>query len=135
MASVLPEEGLYPTSIKYFQGNLGLYNSYPFFTKDVFHLKEGIKGDYKGGYTVYIIHSQGAENAQKRFDDVMRHFEQSPKYRDNTLLEEMLFQVEDSRGKRMFISVYKNSIFVAMGAVHPIQAKEIFSSIQENIGK
>jgi hypothetical protein len=135
LVSVLPEQGLYPASIKYFQGNLGLYNSYPFFTKDVFHLKEGIKGDYKGGYTVFIIHSRGTEDAQKKFDDVMRHFEQSPKYMDGKLLEEMLFQVEDSKGKRMLISVYKNSIFVAMGAIHPPQAKEIFSSIQENIGK
>jgi len=135
LVSVLPEEGLLPTSIKYFQGNLGLYNSYPFFTKDVFHLKEGIKGDYKGGYTVFIIHSHGTEDAQKKFDDVMRHFEQSPKYMDGKLLEEMLFQVEDSKGKRMFISVYKSRIFVAMGAVHRSQAKEIFSSIEENIGK
>lgn len=135
LVSVLPEEGLFPTSIKYFQGNLGLYNSYPFFTKDVFHLKEGIKGDYRGGYTVYVINSGKAENDQKKFEDVMKHFEESPKYMNGTLIEEMLFQVEDRKGKRMFISVYKNCIFIAMGAVHPSSAKKIFSGIKENIGK
>jgi hypothetical protein len=135
LVSVLPEGGLLPTSIKYFQGNLGLYNSYPFFTKDVFHLKEGIKGDYEGGYTVYIVNSKGTEDEQKRFDGVMRSFEESPKYVNGKLLKENLFQVEDSKGKRMFISVYKSSILVAMGAVNPSQAKDIFSSIQENIGK
>ncbi len=135
LVSALPVEGLYPTSIKYFQGNLGLYNSYPFFTKDVFHLKEAIKADYKGGYTVYIINSQGTEDAQNKFDRVMRHFEQSPKYTNGKLLEEKLFQVEDSKGKRMFISVYENNLFIVMGAVHPSQAKNIFSRIQNNIGK
>jgi len=135
LASVLPEEGLLLTSIKYFQGNLGLYNSYPFFTKDVFHLKEGIKGDYKGEYTVYIVNSKGSEDEQKKFDDVMRSFEESPKYMDGKLIEEKLFRVEDSKGKRIFISVYKDSVFVAMGAVDPFLAKEIFSGIKENIGK
>ena len=135
LASVLPKEGLLPTSIKYFQGNLGLYNSYPFFTKDVFHLKEGIKGDYKGGYTVYIVNSKGSEVEQKKFDDVMRSFEESPRYMDGKLIEEKLFRVEDSKGKRIFISVYKDSVFVAMGAVDPFLAKEIFSGIKENIGK
>jgi hypothetical protein len=135
LASVLPKEGLLPTSIKYFQGNLGLYNSYPFFTKDVFHLKEGIKGDYKGEYTVYIVNSKGSEVEQKKFDDVMRSFEESPRYMDIKLIEEKLFRVEDSKGKRMFISVYKDSVFVAMGDVDPFLAKEIFSGIKENIGK
>jgi len=135
LASLLPEEGLLPTSIKYFQGNLGLYNSYSFFTRDVFHLKEGIKGDYEGGYTVYIVNSKGSEVEQKKFDDVMRNFEQNPKYMDVKLIEEKLFRVEDSKGKRMFISVYKDCVFVAMGAVDPSLAKEIFSGIKENIGK
>jgi len=135
LASVLPKEGLLPTSIKYFQGNLGLYNSYPFFTKDVFHLKEGIKGDYKGEYTVYIVNSKGSEVEQKKFDDVMRSFEESPRYMDIKLIEEKLFRVEDIKGKRIFISVYKDSVFVAMGAVDPFLAKEIFSGIKENIGK
>jgi hypothetical protein len=135
LVSVLPEDGLYPTSIKYFQGNLGLYNSYPFFTQDVFQLKEGIKGDYRGGYTVYVIQTRKTENGQKKFDDTMRHFEESPKYMDGMLIEEKLFRVEDSKGKQIFISVYKNSIFIAMGAVNPSLAKKIFSCIQENIGK
>lgn len=135
LISMLPKEGLVHTSIKYFQGNLGLYNSYPFFTKDVFHLREGVKGDYTGGYSVYVINSGEAENDQKKLEDVMKHFEQSPKYMNGEKLEETLFQVEDSKGKRMFISAYKNSLFIAMGVVHPSLAKEIFSRIQENIGK
>lgn len=135
LVSVLPEEGLFPTSIKYFQGNLGLYNSYPFFTKDVFHLEEGVKGDYEGGYSIYVINSIKSENNQKKFEDVMKHFEESPKYMNGTLIEETLFQVEDRKRKRMFISVYKNCIFIAMGAVHPSSAKRIFSSMKENIGK
>lgn len=65
----------------------------------------------------------------------MRHFEKSPKYKNLKRLEEMLFRVEYINGIRMFISAYKNCIFVAMGAIHPYQAKKIFSSLQENIGK
>jgi hypothetical protein len=135
LVSVLPEEGLFPASIKYFQGNLGLYNSYPFFTKDVFRLKEGIKAVYEGGYAVYIINSKGTEDEQKKFDEVMRSFEESPKYINAELLEEKLFRVEDSKGQRMFISVYENSLFIVMGAVDPFLAKDIFSNIEDKIGK
>ena len=135
LASVLPERGLRTTSIKYFQGNLGLYNSYPFFTRDTFHLKEGIKGDYEGGYSVYIIESKEGEGGESAYDEVKKSFEESPKYRKFELLERNLFRIQDRKGKQIFVSSFKNCALIVMGAVHPTQAKEVFSDIQENIGK
>ena len=135
LASVLPERGLKTTSIKYFQGNLGLYNSYPFFSQDVFHLKEGIKGDYEDGYSVYIIESKEGEGGESTYDEVRKSFEESPRYRKFDLLEMNLFRVQDRKGKQIFVSSFKNCALIVMGAVHPTQAKEVFSDIQENIGK
>jgi hypothetical protein len=133
--SVLPRNELITTSIKYFEGNLGLYNSYSFFARDIFNLKKGIKGDYEGGYSVFFIQSKDSEVGQKRFDEIKRDFEGSPRYKNLKSLEKELFMVEDRRSRRIFISFFKDSILIVMGAIPPHQAKEIFSSIQENIGK
>lgn len=135
LVSVLPKKELITTSIKYFEGNLGLYNSYSFFARDIFSLKKGIKGDYEGGYSVYFIQSRDGEVRQKRFDEIKRDFEGSPRYKNLKSLEKELFVVEDRKSKRIFISCFKDSILIVIGVIPPHQAKEIFSSIQENIGK
>jgi len=90
--SLLPEKDLIGQSIKYFKGNLGLYNSYPFFTQDVFRLKKGIKGDYKAGYSVFIINYKDSEENQKRFNDVKKSFKESPRYKGFRSIDERLFQ-------------------------------------------
>jgi hypothetical protein len=133
LVSVLPEKKLITTSIKYFEGNLGLYNSYSFFARDIFSLKKGIKGDYEGGYSVYFIQSKDGEVGQKRFDEIKKDFEGSPRYKNFNSFEKDFFMVEDRKSKRIFISFFKDSILVVMGAILPHQAKEIFSGIQDNI--
>jgi hypothetical protein len=135
LVSVLPEKKLITTSIKYFEGNLGLYNSYSFFARDIFSLKKGIKGDYEGGYSVYFIQSKDGEVGQKRFDEIKKDFEGSPKYKNLKSLEKELFMVEDRKNKRIFISFFEDCILIVMGAIPPYRAKEIFSSILDNIGK
>jgi len=131
--SLLPEKGLIGQNVKYFKGNLGLYNSYPFFTQDVFRLKEGIKGDYKAGYSVFMISYKDSEENQKRFNDVKKNFKESPKYKDFKPVDEKLFQVEDGKGKLVFVSHFKKYFLIAIGTISKTQATKIFSVIQENI--
>jgi len=130
---LLPEKDLMEQSIKYFKGNLGLYNSYPFFTRDVFRLKKGIKGDYKAGYSVFIISYEDSKENQSRFNDVKRSFEENPRYKDFRSVDEKLFQAEDGKGKLVFVSHFKKHFLVAIGTISQAQATEIFSVIQENI--
>ncbi len=131
--SLLPEKDLIEQSIKYFKGNLGLYNSYRFFTQNVFRLKKGIKGDYKAGYSVFIISYKDSKENQSRFNDVKKSFEESPRYKDFKSVDEKLFQVEDGKGKLVFVSHLKKHFLIAMGTISQAQTKNLFAAIQENI--
>ena len=133
--SLLPGNDLIGQSVKYFKGSLGLYNSYPFFTRDVFRLKEGIKGDYKAGYSVFIIGYKDSEENQKIFNDVKKSFMESPRYKDFKSVDEKLFQVEDGKGKLVFVSHFKKHFMIAIGAISPTQTRKLFAEIQENIRK
>ncbi len=131
--SLLPEKDLIEQSIKYFKGNLGLYNSYPFFTQDVFRLKKGIKGDYKAGYSVFIISYKDSKENQPRFNDVKKSFEESPRYKDYKSVDEKLFQMEDGKGKHVFVSHLKKHFLIAIGTIIQAQTKNLFAVVQENL--
>ncbi|MDH5704777.1 MAG: hypothetical protein OEZ45_02060 [Candidatus Aminicenantes bacterium] len=131
LVSALPEEGLERASLKYFEGNLGLHNSYPFFTEDVFRLKEGIKGDYKGGYSLYIIESRTAEKGPVDFDDLKKSFKASSRYSHFRSLEELIFRVEDRKGKQVYVTQSKDKTLIVIGTVSQERIKNIFAGIQE----
>ncbi|TET80156.1 MAG: hypothetical protein E3J41_00045 [Candidatus Cloacimonadota bacterium] len=131
--SLLPEKDLIEQSIRYFKGNLGLYNSYPFFTQDIFRLKKGIKGDYKAGYSVFIISYKESEENQKIFNDVKKSFEESPRYKDFRSINERFFQVEDGKGKLAFVSHFKKHFLIAIGTMSQTHATKILSVAQGNI--
>lgn len=133
LASVLPEDGLKPSSIKYFQGNLGLYNSYPFVTRDVFSLEEGIKGDYEGGRSVFVIESRSGKDGESVRDEIEKSFVESPRYRNYERLEKDIFKIEDRKETQIFVSFFQNWTFIVMGDVDLVQVRKCFSSIQENI--
>ena len=131
LVSDLPEEGLEKASLKYFEGNLGLYNSYPFFTEDVFRLKEAIKGDYEGGYSLYIIKSRASEKGQQHFDGLKRSFKTNSRYSQYRLLEKSIFRVEDRNGRQVYVTQSEDKILVVIGAVSLETVKNIFARIHK----
>ena len=133
LISTLPERGLLALSIKYFKGNLGLYNMYPFFTKNVFAFGEGIKADYSAGYSVYIIGYRSIDDSQKRFSEVRKGFTESPRYNNFNPVDERLFSIKDRRGSLIFVSLFGEYILIINGAVNLNQTEEIFTGIRENI--
>lgn len=132
LVSLLYEEGLVEPSIKYFKGNLGLYNIYRFFTKDVFGIQEGIKGSYKGDYEVFIFKYKDSDESQKRLNEVKVRFRQSPRYKNFRIVENVL-EFIDSHSKRFFIKSYREYILLLLGAGNEYAAREILSNIQDNI--
>ena len=129
LVSLLPKKDLLVQSIKYFKGNLGLYNSYPFFSRNVFGLNSGIKGDYREGYSFYIIMYKNEKESQKRFDEAALAFKDSKRYRDFMSDKEAFIQVRDRKGKLFFVSRFKRYILIAGGTLSQAQARKIFSSI------
>lgn len=129
LVSLLPKKDLLTQSIKYFKGNLGLYNSYPFFARNVFSLEKGIRGDYREGYSFYIIKYKNENECQKRFDQVKVGFKDSTRYRDFMSDKEELIQVRDSKGKLFYISRFKRYILIVGGPLSQVQARKIFASL------
>lgn len=135
LVSMLPQKSLLPLSVKYFRGNLGLYNAYSFFTQDVFACREGIKANYKAGYSIYIIEYESIEECQKRFINVKKNFAESSRYNSFNPINDELFRVKDRKGRLILASLYKTVILVVTGVVSQDQAENIFGSIQKNIGR
>jgi len=133
LVSALPETGLITSSIKYFQGHLGLYNSYHFFTKDVFRLKEGVKGDYQSGYSIYLIKYKEGEECSKRFTAVKESFKTSPRYKNYRAVNDQLICVEDRKENSVYISYFDKYIFMILGKISRGQEGEILEKIKEGM--
>lgn len=133
LVGYLPQAGLLPDSVKYFRGNLGLYNIYAFFRQNVFALKEGVKGDYQAGHSLYIVRYESDEQSRTRLNEVKSAFQASERYKNFSAVSQTLFQAEDSKGKRLFVSTIKNYILIVIGAQSLAQAKEIFAYFERDI--
>lgn len=133
LASLLPDKELVTSSIKYFKGPLGLYNSYLFFTQNVFILNKGIKGKYRKGHSVFIIEYRSDDEGQKRFRELKESFIESPRYKNFQPVNKSIFLMEDSKGKSIFISPFEKYILIIIGTIHQTQAKKILGYIQGSI--
>lgn len=129
LVAVLPETGLIKASLKYFKGSLGLYNSYPFFAEDVFGVKEGIRGDYEKGYSVFVICH--GDDQQEKYNEVKDAFRESPRYK-NFKSNGIFVSVTDRKGKLVLITTREQYLFIIVGHLNETQAKEISARIQEN---
>jgi len=133
LVSMLPEKELVTSSIKYFKGSQGLYNNYPFFTRDVFSLKKGVKGDYKTGYSIFLFSYKNSEECRNRFIEVKTSFKESQRYNNFKPVDDELFKVKDSKGKLIFVSHSKNHILIIMGKIDQFQARDIFDYIRKHL--
>lgn len=134
LTTLLPRKGLKKQSVKYFKGNLGLYNSYQFFSEDVFALQEGIKGEYKDEYTVFIIEYKDSNECQERFNKTKESFRDSSRYKNYTSIAEPLFQVDDTRKDQLvFVSAFKNYLLIIAGTTSQAQTEEILIDIKRNL--
>ncbi|MGB7296533.1 MAG: DUF6599 family protein [Candidatus Aminicenantales bacterium] len=129
LVSRLPADGLEIQNIKYFKGTLALFNSYPFFRKDVFAFSAGVKGDYERGYSLYVFEYPDAPAAQRRFADSGQSFAAGGKYKEFAE-GPGIFQVKDDRDKRIFATAKGRYILLLVGSEDEAAAGEIFRSVQ-----
>lgn len=133
LISFLPDKGFKKGSMKYFKGNLGLYNCYPFFLQDVFSLKDGVKGDYEAGYSVFILETKEDKNEEQIFEKIKNSFKESSRYGYFNPVDHRTFRVKDNKGRSFFISHWQNFILIIAGPVKPKQAENIFFSLRQRI--
>jgi hypothetical protein len=84
LASLLPEDGLKPQSMKFFTGPLGFSNSDRLLAGSVLGFERGIKGDYSVGYSLVLLEFPDRPAAAAHFAAGLEFFSQSRKFRKLT---------------------------------------------------
>jgi hypothetical protein len=130
--SRLPQEDLDAQSVKYFMGNLGLVNSYPFANTDIFKIQEGIKGTYSDGYDIYILEYKNAEASQMAFDSAKKEFKDAVKYQNITAGQDHI-EIEDDSGIQIVVQPYHTFILIVLGTQSPEQATQILENLKNHI--
>lgn len=133
LVALLTDKDLKESSVKYFKGNLGLFNNYQFFHKNIFSLKEGARGDYRTGHSVFIIKYESSEECLKVFNKAKENFRESSRYRNYKVINEMGIQVVGSQEKLIFVSFFQRYILIIVGASSFQKAEDALSLIQEKI--
>jgi hypothetical protein len=127
--SRLPQEDLDMQSVKYFKGNLGLVNSYPFANTDIFKIQEGIKGTFAGGYDIYILEYKDAEASNRAFDSAKKDFKATVKYQNVTFDQDRI-ELEDASGIRIVVVPHLTFMLIVLGANSPEQANQILENLK-----
>lgn len=134
LVRLLPEDGLKLQDVKYFQGNLGLFNSYPFTTKGIFKVEEAIKGTYTEGYDIYIIKYADEGACRKIFQTADKELKQESRYK-NLETKENRIELIDEKDMHILIQPYKNYITIVLGTQSFDSAAKIMASLQDHISR
>ena len=132
LVHMLPRENLKSQSIKYFKGNLGLYNINPFLSSHVFGFKEGIKADYKENYIIFIYNYQSSDDSFAKFNEIKKNLQESPGYKNLNEIYENLFQIMDSKERSIFVCSLGKYIVAVLGISSAKRIKIILEHLSEN---
>jgi len=111
----LPEEGLDLLSLKFFKGNLGLFNSYSFDTTDIFGFDEAVVGSYRSGHDLFILSYPGNKESRAGCRNARRFIQKNPRYRNFADNPEG-FCATDDKGKLLFIKPVRQYVCIILGA-------------------
>jgi len=80
IVSLLPAGGLLKERTLYFRGPLGLFNAQRFFSDRAVFLREGVRGDYEAGYSLFILKYNTKTEAATHWKVLNDGFETDPDY-------------------------------------------------------
>lgn len=132
LVGLLPQENLLKQSVKFFKGPLGLYNSYPFFTADVFAFEKGAKGDYEPGYSLFLLEYPEEHVSRQKYAAAKKNFQQSQKYRNFADSGE-IFKVADQKGKLIYGSRTGRYLMIILGQENFEDAENIFCRLEQRL--
>jgi hypothetical protein len=124
----LPQTELTEASVKYFMGNLGLFNSYAFSRQNIFGLSEGVKGSYKNGYDIYILKQKKDIQPLLRFEQVKDFFRKEKKYKNFASINGA-FSVSDEKNRIIYVESSGETVIIVLGAQNSLIAGDIAKKI------
>jgi hypothetical protein len=129
LVKMLPEEGLIKPGIKYFKGPLALMNSFKFFSEENIPLREGVRGDYAAGHSVFIFKYESIDEGLINFGEVKEKFISDSAYQGFKERKGRSFSVMDEAGELLFCQSSDRYIFILLGTGSFSEAEEIIGAI------
>lgn len=130
LCALLPPKNLDAQSIKYFRGHLGLVNSYPFSNKNIFNIREGVRGAYADRYEIYILAYRDDKEQDEAFTRAKEHLKEETKYEILQAGEEHI-AMRDPNGTLLMIQPFRRFIFIVLGSKKPQESFQILDALKE----
>ena len=122
----LPQTGLVRTSVRYFRGFLGFMNYYPSLAKEEFGVREGVRGDYSPGVSLFILKYSGSEEARSRLAAVEKAF-RSVVRSQAVASPDGIFWAIDDRGKKVTLKAEGGAILMCIDDASGNEAAGLFA--------
>ena len=116
--------------IKYFEGHLGLFNSYHFSSKNLFNTTAGVMARYSGGYRVFLIPCASAAACEAQLSKAGAILGAEPRYSEARIEGGTIFLV-DGRKDRIMIRGIGPIIVALTGLLSFEQGERIFLRVKE----
>lgn len=134
IVSHLPGKNFISQSVKYFKGILGLRNSHPFFSLDIWGFEEGVKADYTQDYSIFLFRFKDSDQGYSQYERLKKSCAEHAKYEIYKTANREVLTALDNRERHFFVSVHRTSIFLILGDIDHVRALEIFQEIKDEIG-
>ena len=132
LVSELPQTGLIQTSIRYFRGYLGFMNNYASPGAESFHFKEGVKGEYRSGASLFILKNPSKDESVKSFSAVVKAFRSTSSFRKFKLSSPLDLRALDDRGKLVSVRVVEDELLVCLEDTDGSEASKLFTKFGQD---
>lgn len=122
----LPQTGLVRTSVRYFRGFLGFMNYYPSLAKEEFGVREGVRGDYSSGASLFVLEYSGPDEARSRLAAVEKAF-RSVVRSQAVASPDGVFRAIDDRGKKVTLEAEGGAILMCIEDASGNEAAGLFA--------
>jgi len=102
-------------SIRYIEGALALYNSYPFFTENVFAFNEALCAERLSGERVFLFDFGTCKRCLEEMPPIEEKFRNTSKY-ENFTDRTNGFSINDRDNRMILVAPHANFIAVVIGA-------------------
>jgi hypothetical protein len=133
LVAVLPGEGLLETSVRYFRGYLGFMNLYSSLGKEQLGVREGVKGDYGVGCSLFILKYQGEQECRARFLAAEMAIRKSSGSKDSQPADAPLVRLKDDRGRFLSLRWLKSYILLCLEDPGSNRSSELFEAVNKSI--
>jgi len=133
LVAALPGEGLLETSVRYFRGYLGFMNLYSSLGKEELGVREGVRGDYGVGCSLFILRYQSEQESRARFSAAEMAIGKSFGSKESQPADAPLVRLKDDHGKFLSLRRLGNYILLCLEDPGSDRSSELFEAVDKSI--